>query len=166
MTHAFRSLGFAVTLLALLGCSTAAQAQTPPKDMVPLKMVKALKKLDAAASFTLPMTFPVVYTKLVGTVDGSPLGPATAIGTDRTYVGVDGKELWYEGEGAWTAANGDAIFFTYVGLVDPPKAGFVITGGKGRFQGATGSGVFTYTVNATGTEFETTYEGFISAPRP
>ena len=166
MTHAFRSIGLTVTLLTLLGLSTAAQAQTPPKDMVLLKMVKASKKLDAAASFTLPMTYPVEYTKLVGTVDGFPLGPATAIGTDRTYVGVDGKELWYEGEGAWTAANGDAIFVTWVGLVDPAKGGFVITGGKGRFQGATGSGVFTYTVNAAATEYETTYEGFISAPKP
>ena len=165
MTHAFRSIGLTVTLLTLLGLSTAAQAQTPPKDMVPFKLVDT-SKVDPAASFTLPMTYPVEYTKYVGTADGAPLGPATAVGTDRTYVGVDGKELWYQGEGTWTAANGDAIFFTYVGLVDPPKAGFVITGGKGRFQGATGSGVLTYTGNAERTVYVTTYEGFISAPKP
>jgi hypothetical protein len=33
-------------------------------------------------------------------------------------------------------------------------------------QGATGSGVFTYTVNAEGTGYLTTYVGFVSAPKP
>jgi hypothetical protein len=165
MTRAFRSIGLALTCLVLLGISTVAQAQTPPKDMVALKIVDRTT-VDPAVSFTLPMTYPVEYTKYVGTGEGSPLGPSTTVATDRTYLGVDGTELWYEGEGSWTAANGDAIFFTYVGLANPTKAGFIITGGKGRFQGATGSGVFTYTVNADGTEFVDTYEGFISVPKP
>jgi hypothetical protein len=165
MTHAFRSLGFAVTFLALLGCSTAVQAQTPPRDMVALRVVET-QKVDAAASFTLSLTYPVMYEKYVGTAEGSPMGAVTAIGTDRTYVGVDGSLLWYEGENEWTAANGDAIYSTYVGLVDPAKGAFVITGGKGRFQGATGSGMFTYTWNPDQMVFVTTYDGFISAPKP
>jgi hypothetical protein len=164
MTHAFRWIGLTVTLLALMGVSTAAQAQTAPKDMVPFKMVAATK-LDAA-SFTLILDHPVVYGKFVGTVEGSPLGLATAIQTDRTHVGVDGTRLWFEGQSAWTAANGDAVYFTYVGLPYLTAGAFVITGGKGRFQGATGSGVYTYTRNVERTVFVATFDGYISAPKP
>jgi hypothetical protein len=154
-----------VTLLALMGVSTAAQAQTAPKDMVALKMV-ATTKLDTAASFTLTLDHPVAYGKFVGTAEGFPLGPATVIESIRTHMGVDGTRLWYEGESAWTAANGDAIYLIFVGLVDPAKAGFVITGGRGRFQGATGSGVYTYTRNIERTVVVITFDGYISAPKP
>jgi hypothetical protein len=165
VTRASRWPGYAVMFLALLRLSSAVQAQEPPKDMVALKVVEKTK-VDAAASFTLSVDPPVDFTKYVGTTDGSPIGAATAVTTDRTQIGVDGTELWYEGAGSWTAANGDAIYFTYVGLVDPAKAGFVITGGKGRFQGASGSGVFTYTESDDGAAYVTTYVGFVSAPKP
>jgi len=47
---------------------------------------------------------------------------------------IAGYTFW--GEGYLTAANGDQLFVT----MNPPGASFNITGGTGRFEGATGVG--------------------------
>jgi hypothetical protein len=53
----------------------------------------------------------------------------------------------FDGGGTFTAANGDQLTFTYTGdfFPGPVPAGrgpYEIDGGTGRFEGATGSGVF------------------------
>jgi hypothetical protein len=56
--------------------------------------------------------------------------------------------IFYDGTCVWTAANGDMLFGTYAGYLQFNPAGyfeihgqFVWTGGTGRFQGATGTGL-------------------------
>lgn len=53
-----------------------------------------------------------------------------------------------------TAANGDELRFDYVGRLDPATGRgtgtFTLTGGTGRFAGATGSGSFAALLDLTG----------------
>ena len=159
--------GLAALLLTLLGVtlSSAVQAQDLPKDMVALKVVQKVTH-DPASAYLLPLAPPVAVIKSVGTAEGAPIGQVSVIESQRGQYGVDGKVLFYQGTGIWTAANGDAIFYTFLGLGSETTEAFLITGGTGRFQGATGSGGGTYTTNADFTEFTITLVGFISAPKP
>jgi hypothetical protein len=154
-------------LLILLGVTlpSVVQAQEPPKDMVALNLVQKVKH-DPASEYLLPLDPPVGFRRSVGTAEGAPIGAVTVVESQRVQFGVDGKILYYEGTGIWTAANGDAIFYTFLGLGDETTEVFVIRGGKGRFQGATGSGRATYTANADLTEYTITWVGFVSAPKP
>ena len=149
-----------------LMCSHAVYAQEPPKDYVAFKAV-AKVKYDAAVSYTIPGVQPRVdVSRFVGPGDGSPIGAFTLTEVDREYYGVDGVYLFYEATGVLAAVNGDVLIYKGVGLGDPDKAGFIITGGSGRFRGATGSGFYTYkALNADETEFENTYDGFVSVPK-
>jgi hypothetical protein len=166
MKQRFHPLGVATTLVAALALTLGgtARAQQPPKDTVALKVV-VNTKIDAAGSYVIPYDPPLEFDKLVGKADGTPIGPCDSIEHDYYQVGVDGSPLWTDAVGAWTAANGDAIFFSYKGLGDPPKTTFIITGGKGRFKGASGSGVMTYAMTGADTAV-CTFVGFISAPKP
>ena len=72
---------------------------------------------------------------------GKAQGPAWAI--------LDVTTLAYVGEATWAAANGDSVLLTFEGQFVPTDnpavleniETFQITGGTGRFQGATGAGV-------------------------
>lgn len=113
---------------------------------------------------------------------GSPCGTYTGTGTAAhmgaieefgTYciVGVLGPGLFQlAGEGTQVAANGDTVTFTFEEVVDlsgSPLTGtatFHITGGTGRFAGATGGGTFASTGTAAGDTFDLgiDYTGTIS----
>lgn len=157
---------------ALLGIAMAfmlsgtVHAQEPPKDYVVLKVV-AKVKYDTTVRFTVPTLEPKLeISRYVGTGEGAPIGTCTATFVDREHYGVDGAYLYFEENGVMAAANGDSLFFSAVGLGDPDKAAFIITGGTGRFKGATGSGFYTYNaLNADETEYENTFDGFVSAPK-
>lgn len=76
------------------------------------------------------------------------LGRITEYGTYQ-FIGSAGPGLFYlEGEGTQVAANGDTLSFTFDEIVDfttvPFTAAgcFTVTGGTGRFEGATGGGTF------------------------
>jgi hypothetical protein len=157
--------GLAAMLLTLLGVtlSSAVQAQELPKDLVALKVVQKVKH-DPASAYLLPLAPPVAVIKSVGTAEGTPIGKVSVVESQHEQCGVDGKVLFYEGTGIWTAANGDAIFFTFLGLGSENTEAFLITGGTGRFLGACGSGGATWTANAD--EITITWVGFISAPKP
>jgi hypothetical protein len=167
MRRTVHSPGLAAMLLALLGAtlSSVVQAQEPPKDTVALNVVQKVKH-DPASEYMLPLDPPVGFLQSVGTAEGAPIGAVTVVESKRDQFGVDGKILFYEGTGIWTAANGDAIFYSFLGLGSENTEVFLITGGKGRFKGATGSGGATYTANADFTEFTITWVGFVSAPKP
>jgi len=76
-----------------------------------------------------------------------------------------------------TAANGDAIFIRYSGLARPPavagefaegEKAFTVTGGRGRFVGATGNGVIHDSVQGGpgNISFTSTFDGMITRPKP
>jgi hypothetical protein len=70
----------------------------------------------------------------------------------------------------FTAANGDQVFASFTGqaLTSPPNVVIVenatITGGTGRFAGATGSFVVTRLFDQTAGTTSGTFEGTISSP--
>jgi hypothetical protein len=72
---------------------------------------------------------------------GKARGPASAV--------LDVTTLAYTGQATWVAANGDAVSLTFDGQFVPTATPGVlenletleITGGTGRFEGATGEGV-------------------------
>ncbi len=80
-------------------------------------------------------------------------------------MGVDGQFLWSSAEGVFTTATGDALYWRTNGLAGQPAA-FVITGGRGRFCGAAGSGAIPRIVvdSATG-DATLTWEGTLSVPK-
>jgi hypothetical protein len=103
------------------------------------------------------------------------LGPVKGIGHVINHLGADGNLAYNDGGVlVLTAANGDAVFFTFAGVVSPPTTPGVlrleepmtITGGKGRFVGATGSGVLNIAIDYSKGQATATFEGMITAPKP
>jgi hypothetical protein len=157
-------ISLALTTLLAVGLAAPLAAQQTPTDMVAFKVVSTVKQ-DDAATYVIPLDPPLVSIKLVGGGDAAPIGKFTAIENPLVRQGVDGNGLWTEAVGVFTGANGDAIFYQYKGVVPRFVAGFVITGGKGRFKGATGSGVMTFGPTANAGEFTCSFDGVISAPK-
>lgn len=99
-----------------------------------------------------------------GTFDVSGAGEATQLG-HFTVSGIQaiqpGMPPTFEGHVTFVAADGDALYVTVTGILTsaPPNAagagGYEITGGTGRFEGASGQG--TFSADAEGTR----YDGFI-----
>jgi hypothetical protein len=133
--------------------------------MVAFKIVMSSKE-DAAAGYLLPLEPPLGVYKMVGSGEAAPFGPVTAVEHGFSQRGLDGKELWYEAIGVFSGANGDAVFFTYRGVSQTPEATLVITGGKGRFLGARGTGIMTAVPGAAAGDWTCTFSGTISAPKP
>ena len=128
-----------------------------------------------------------------GTVETStksmqPLGPTTALahsegGGNASHLGrfeagsdltLDLAKLTGTAEWALTAANGDVLTATTIGHATPNADGMTltvvelatITGGTGRFAGATGSGFYHGEFDArTGHVITVTYDFMISAPK-
>ena len=91
-------------------------------------------------------------------VDGSGSGKATHLGRfTMTYeLEVNLLTLPFQtiGSGVFTAANGDMLFMDITGLGTPTEPGVnsiveihTITGGTGRFAGATGSFIRSYSLD-------------------
>lgn len=157
-------LSLALTLLTVLGLTFPALAQTPPQNMVAFKVASKVT-VDPAATYVIPLEPPLLYAKLTGGGEAAPIGAFTTIESPQIRLGVDGAELWTDALGVFTGSNGDAIFYHYKGVVPRQEATFVITGGKGRFLGATGSGTMTWAKTANEGGFICTFDGVISAPK-
>jgi hypothetical protein len=123
----------------------------------------------------IPANPPVVPTRLVLTNGQSDLlGPFSGVGHVVNHLGPDGQLTYNDGGVvALTGTNGDAVFFTYAGVVSPGTTPGVIrlaqaatiTGGRGRFEGASGSGVLTVVLDPSKPPAGA-FEGKITAPRP
>lgn len=175
MRHRRCVIGCAVTTLALLGLAGPGRTQSAGQNLVPFT---ASTKLDSALSNSLviPTSPPLESSNLVGMGEGSPIGAFTFAGHRIMRLDVEGKPLGVkEGVVVFSAANGDAIFLSYGGVVrQTDTAGviiqesvFQVTGGRGRFLGATGSGVQRVTVDQRQNPPVRTggYEGVISPPK-
>ena len=157
-------LSLALTCLTLVGVTVPALAAEPPKGMVAFTIPSRVQQ-DDAASYPIPLDPPALTIKLVGGGDAAPIGKFTTLEHPTLRFGVDGSGLWTEAVGVFTGENGDAITYEYKGLVPLQQAAFVITGGKGRFKGATGSGLMTWADDAkTPGYLICTFVGFISEP--
>jgi len=87
------------------------------------------------------------------------------------YTSVDFFDEFFNvtGTGTITAANGDKIFTSFSGYLEPLANSLLgvtienaITGGTGRFQGASGSFTSTGTANPVSGAASTTFKGTIS----
>lgn len=170
------SIRLAPTAVALLGLILPVGAQGVPKDRVPFKAtMKASSPL-----FFVPGNPARVSVQESGTGEATPLGAFTWVAHVVDYTDPEEQGLGFaEAIGAFTAANGDAIYVKY-GFIRRPsldpnllrwESVWLVTGGKGRFTGATGSGVNRVEVippTATNPAATTsvTWEGTISAPKP
>ena len=150
----------------------------------PCAALFALTFLLAQAPPARPHQNPSVPFKanITAVAVGSPCGTYTATGTaahmgaitefgSYCIVGVLGPGVFQlAGEGTQVAANGDTLTFTFEEVVDlsgSPLTGsatFNITGGTGRFAGATGGGTFASTGTVAGDTFDLgiEYTGTIS----
>jgi hypothetical protein len=101
------------------------------------------KLLNPSVPFTGKYTFDIQTNSGTGT--GSHIGNFSIVEPNNSVIPNADGSLVVTGTAIITAANGDEIFATHSGLVTfengmaKVDADFIITGGTGRFTGATGS---------------------------
>jgi hypothetical protein len=159
-------VSLALTALALLGVAVPMMAQQAPQDMIPFK---ATLTGSINPAFVIPIEPPIASDSQTSTGQATELGQVTYTEHSITHFGPDGKIAFIsDGTSALVAANGDAVFLTYSGLLSGAGAqfGYTITGGRGRFKGATGSGVVLCVRDKAKNEFVRTFDGTLSAPKP
>lgn len=153
--------GFALVGLMILGmaCPLSAGEQVPFKG-----------SLDGVFSST--GAFPLL------TLDGSGTGQATHLGKFTyefphtvDFSGVPMTPPMGLGTYTFTAGNGDKVFADFTGFSRPVEPGFVfvtetgtITGGTGRFDGASGQFTVMRLVDQLNGQTTGSFEGTISSP--
>jgi hypothetical protein len=143
----------AVAATSLAGSAAAASSQPMPF------------KATFTASFqslTLPLDLPIVTQLVTGAGQSDLLGKFTVAAHRTVQLGLNGEQLGAGANpGVFTAENGDALYWA----TDQRVGGFMITGGKGRFCGAAGSGNVTGTPNPSTGEITFAWDGMILAPK-
>jgi hypothetical protein len=152
--------GTAAAAQAAASFAGAAEAQTPAADVMPFQATLT----NRFQSTPLPLSPAMVSQAVSGTGQSDLVGEFTIVAHRSVQMGVDGQFLWSSAEGVFTMANGDALYWRTSGLAGQPAA-FIITGGRGRFCGAAGSGAIPRIVvdPATG-DATLTWEGTLSVP--
>jgi hypothetical protein len=159
-------LSLALTSLVLLGLALPALAQQPSTNRVALK---ASLTGPLTPRFVIPLEPEIRLGNFTAEGTSDLLGAVKLIEANTVQMGTEGKGIAVtDGKGVMTAANGDALFLSYSGLVLPSGTAadfaFVITGGRGRFVGATGSGVIHCVQYADQQNFTRVIDGTVSAP--
>jgi hypothetical protein len=161
------------SVLAVLGLAGPGVAQQAARqEMVPFKVTMSYD----TRSFVIPGVPPLLSLEASAPGEAEPLGKFTLFLHYVIQVDTDGVPLFGAGDRAWMGANGDAFFSRGIVIRHPPAAATphilpfegaqVITGGTGRFAGATGSGFYYGEFDAqTGKVITVTYEFMISAPK-
>jgi len=155
--------GLALATLALLTLSlpTVARTQGAYGDPVPLDLTVEATA-DPAATYSLPSDPLVVSMKLNGTGAGEPLGEVATVDQCLMQQDVYGTDVAFEMTGVITTAGGDAVYYKAQGPVQSEAATFEITGGKGKYEGATGAGVLVATPGETEGEWTLQFDGVLS----
>ena len=162
MTRHFSIARLTLALLAVLALAGPAAAKGQEKQ-VPFK-----GRLDGVATVA-PLTPPFVAVNIEGSGNATQLGrfevsiPHVTNRSNGTAVGT------YE----FTAANGDTLTADFTSQVTPTDVPGVvnvavtatITGGTGRFAGATGSFVGDRVVDMVHGTVTESFDGTISTPR-
>ena len=151
--------GFALGVLTLLVFAAPVAA----RDQVPFK-----GQLELDRGIVTPLTPPIVSVEIEGT------GIATQLGQFTVSVPhlVNRSTGMLVGSYEFTAANGDTLTADFVGRSAPSGVPGVlhvvetatITGGTGRFEGATGSFTTERLVDTTTGTVIGSFEGTISSP--
>jgi hypothetical protein len=155
------TVGTAAAALAAVGLAGSADAQAPSADRIPFQATLT----NRFQSTPLPLSPAMVSQAVSGTGRSDLLGEFTIVAHRTVQMGVDGQFLWSSAEGVFTTASGDALYWRTNGLAGQPAA-FIITGGRGRFRGAAGSGAIPQILvdPATG-DATLTWEGTLSLPK-
>jgi hypothetical protein len=163
--------------LVVAACSVAGSVrsalaqQQQSKDLVPWKGTAT----GTSSAFVIPVDPPIAVVQFTATGESSALGTATTVGYFLMRIGADGTPMAVtDGIYVETAANGDAIYGTFSGLVRPSeKPGHIaleaislISGGKGRFAGASGHDLLRAETELATGKGSFSWEGLISRPKP
>lgn len=157
-----RLLGSALVVVAL---SVLTNATLAADDTVPFKATWSGVTIAADLS-----NFPIVPAVASGEGEGTHLGHFSMVSPHVNNVLT--FELW--GTQTFTAANGDTVSASFAGHLTPHPDGSLsgtlpcaITGGTGRFAGATGEYDFTITAvpfpDGSGYASTATIDGVISS---
>lgn len=160
-----------VTLL-LLGLSSCQKDSAEPTETSNTGVTERAPSTPFKASYkTNPQVVGVANGILTLAITGE--GKATHLGKSTWYADswVDTNQFPFlqTGDMEFTAANGDQLFGTFSGTAIPDASGKVnfegtyeITGGSGRFEGATGSG--NYSGWALGDVGQLEFDGTLNNP--
>jgi hypothetical protein len=162
----------AATGIALvLICPAVAQAQQPARATLAFKATVS----GIADALILPTDPPVASARLNFKGTSELLGGATSYVDIHTgHFGIDGAWLGLtDAIGVFTGPTGDALFVQWFAAGRPTeKAGiytgtgaFRVSGGRGRFAGATGSGIVTSVVNLNTLEVTHGWDGLVVLPK-
>jgi hypothetical protein len=177
---ACRIHALAGSTLALLAFALPAVAQAEPTPQNPastnLVAFKGILRSVTPDAMTPVPTDPPVVTAVGGVSKGESalFGPITATQHLTIHLGADGNPLFLIGESVWRGNNGDALSLgPMVILVQPPSASgivttqgaFTIRSGRGRFLGATGSGILRGEVDLKTGMVTVTVEGMVTRPK-
>jgi hypothetical protein len=161
----YRTYGLVLALAAAFAArTTPAGAAEAARDTMPLKF-SVHSTVDLAATYTIPLDPPLTSQKLTGVGESALTGKFTTLEHVFAQHGVDDQVIAEDVVGALTTAGGDVLFYTVRGLTQSVDYVFTITGGKGRFRGASGSGVMKPEFGPVPEEFTCHFEGTISIPR-
>ena len=152
--------GLALALAAVLGLAGPAAAG----DQVPFK-----GSLEGDVAVT-PLTPPYLRVDVDATGNATHLGQFT-LAIPHIVNAANGTAI---GSYEFTAANGDTVFAEFTGIATPTSVPGVlyieetatITGGTGRFAGATGSFLSERWFDTVNLTTSGSFEGTISSPRP
>lgn len=164
MTRIFGRFGLALATVSLLGLAlpTLALARDGYGNQVAFKAVVE-STVDPAATYTLPSDPRAVSMKLIGEGEGEPLGAFTTVEQCLMTVDTYGEEVALEMKGVLTTPAGDALYYTAKGAVQGAEpAEFVITGGKGKYAGATGGGDLVATPGEVEGEWTWEFDGVVT----
>lgn len=129
---------------------------------------------DSGTVHVIGQPSPTVFvTQNISSGEGTLVGAYTLEGTEQLDVSMrqtTGVVTISQGGAVLTAANGDQIFLSYSGQATVGANGLLtstfpatVTGGTGRFAGATGTLIFS-SVGSLGGQFTETINGEFSSP--
>jgi hypothetical protein len=139
----------------ILLCATAAALALPPSPSADADVCKSFEAETTDATLTV-MWFDPSTGDFGATIEGEGLGlhvGKMTITASATWTYVGPGLWWFEGTQTIVAASGDELYLTgggwgYEGYAD---GDYEITGGTGRFEGASGQGSFDVASDGTAT---------------
>jgi hypothetical protein len=153
-----RNILKATIAVASFLAALATAASSAAGSEVPMKL------RDTGSAAIVAASGPVVHTEDTGVGEATHLGRYTLAATQDINLATGAVT---NGSFTLTAANGDTVRGTYSGQALPGLVGYTvsgpITGGTGRFAGATGFLVWRGTVDPAALTFTDEITGTISA---
>lgn len=159
-----------LTMLPIVGLGRVAGAQEPPREQVPMTM--SLTIPWPQPRHAIPLSPPITVGLNTARGEHELLGSYTLQEHALVRFDTDGGQpvSITDGFAALTGENGDAIFIAwsarYLQPTEPYEVViegiYTVTGGRGRYLGATGSGVIRRLFDVDTELFIGTLEGTVS----